>query len=142
MAVGRLQSPLYASEMSLLASNHFELHVHSLDQARGFYVDRLKLPLLQYTPAIQLLAVKAGEIRISIFADRTIEEVTAAAAAGGHLVLRTTNLEETVRTLGECGVALSGISEAPGFVRFVSTRDPSGNLIEIAQYLRDPLAAV
>jgi catechol 2,3-dioxygenase-like lactoylglutathione lyase family enzyme len=128
--------------MPLLASNHFELHVHSLDEARAFYVDQLKLPLLQETPAIHLLAVKAGEIRISIFADRTVEEVTAAAAAGGHLILRTPNLEETIRTLHEYGVSLSEVSEAPGFVRFVSTRDPSGNLIEIAQYLRDPLAAL
>ena len=112
-----------------------------MEEARAFYVDQLKLPLLQDTPAIKLLAVKAGEIRISIFADRTIEEVTAAAAAGGHLILRTQDLEETMRTLRENGVRLSEVSEAPGFVRFASTQDPSGNRIEIAQYLRDPLAA-
>lgn len=112
-------------QMPLLTSNHFEVHVHSLDEARVFYVDQLKLPLLQETSAIKLLAVKAGEIRLSIFADRTVQEVTAAAAAGGHLILRTSNLEETIRALREYGLPLSEISEAPGFVRFVSTQDPA-----------------
>lgn len=31
------------------------------------------------------------------------------------------------------------IFEAPGFIRDIATTDPDGNVIEIAQYLRDPL---
>ena len=46
---------------------HFELHVYDLEAARRFYVDQLGLPVLQETPAMNLLAVLVGRSRMSIF---------------------------------------------------------------------------
>jgi predicted enzyme related to lactoylglutathione lyase len=116
-----------------------ELRVRDLGAARRFYVDQLGLAILQDTPAIGLLALRAGTIRLSIFG-------TDAAPLGPgpiHLVLASLDLERTVQALAERGVGLLGpLIEAPGFCRYVQTRDPAGNLVEIAQYLRDPMAPV
>jgi hypothetical protein len=32
-----------------------------------------------------------------------------------------------------------GIKEAPGFIKFISTKNPDGNIIEIGEYLREPV---
>jgi catechol 2,3-dioxygenase-like lactoylglutathione lyase family enzyme len=119
---------------------HFEIHVHSLEAAKAFYVDVLGLEILQETPAIRLLAVKAGAVRISIFANATAADVEAASAAGGHVIFRTPQLAATIEKLRRADIGVPEVSEAPGFMRYVALRDPSGNLVEIAEYLRDPLA--
>ena len=56
-------------------------------------------------------------------------------------VLGTDDIEAAVDRLIGRGILFTGqVTEAPGFCRFVQTHDPDGNLVEIAQYLRDPLA--
>lgn len=122
---------------------HFEIHVHSLNEAKFFYIDALGLELLQDAPAIQMIAVKAGSVRISIFADATIDDIGGATAAGGHIIFRTMDIDATITRLRIAGVAVPDkIAEAPGFMRYIAVRDPSGNLLEIAEYQRDPLVAV
>ncbi len=123
-------------------SCHFGIHVHSLAEAHEFYVETLGFEILQHIPAINLLAVKAGNIRISIFADRAAHEIGVAANAGGQIIFRTSSLAATIDALKNAGMEIPSIQEAPGFMKFISLRDPSGNLIEIAEYLRDPLAAI
>ncbi|MBP6013466.1 MAG: VOC family protein [Alphaproteobacteria bacterium] len=118
---------------------HFGMHVHSLDAAREFYVGILKLSVLQDLPQIKLLALKAGDVRLSIRADVSMSEAEAASRAGGSIIFRTANLAETVSALQRSGVAVPPVSEAPGFMKFVTLRDPSGNLVQIAEYMRDPL---
>lgn len=116
---------------------HVELHVTNLDAARHFYVDQLGLAVLQETPAIRLLALRVGNLRVSIFGDAT----NPGGAGRVHLVLGTEDIEGTVDKLMRRGVTFAGpVADAPGFCRFVQTHDPDGNLVEIAQYLRDPLA--
>jgi catechol 2,3-dioxygenase-like lactoylglutathione lyase family enzyme len=122
-----------------LQLQHVELHVSSLKEAKDFYVTKLGLELLEERPELNLFAVKAGGVRLSVFGgyERTIPSKK---ATGTHLILRTSNLEETIATLKKRGVVLDGeIFEAPGFIRDIVTEDPDGNVIEIAQYLRDPL---
>jgi catechol 2,3-dioxygenase-like lactoylglutathione lyase family enzyme len=122
---------------------HFEIHVHSLDAANDFYVGKLGFEVLQHAPAIGLLAVQVGRTRISIFADALQTEVGASVRAGGHIIYRTLDLEATIDALRNVGIEVpEKISEAPGFMKYISIRDPSGNLLEIAQYLRDPLGKV
>ena len=117
-----------------LTTCHFELSVSDLDRARAFYVGGLGLEVLDEVPAIGLLAVRAGGVRLSMFADPDARAGTA------HVVFRTDDLDETVRVLGDRGVTFAGdIQLAPGFCRFVAAADPDGNLVEFAQYLRDPL---
>jgi catechol 2,3-dioxygenase-like lactoylglutathione lyase family enzyme len=121
-----------------LTSCHVELRVRDLPAARRFYVEQLGLAVLQETPALGLLALRAGGMRLSIFGDAA----TPVGAASVHLVLATPDLERTVHELAARGIDVDGMIEAPGFCRYVQTHDPEGHLVEIAQYLRDPLAPV
>ncbi len=117
---------------------HFGLQVASLDQARHFYVDALALTVLQDMPAMGLLAVRAGGVRLSIF-----EVPAPTLIPEGSIILRTDNLDQFVAVLADAGIAPEGhVHEAPGFMRYIILRDPSGNPIGIAEYQRDPLAAV
>ncbi len=118
---------------------HFTIHVHSIEAAKAFYVDQLGFEVLQETPANSLLAVQAGTVLLSIVADVSLPEVDAAAKAGAQVIFRTPSLEDTVEVLKEVGLQLSSVSEAPGFMKYVTLNDPSGNRVAIAEYLRDPL---
>ena len=50
---------------------HLEMHVRDLSAAKRFYVDQLGLGVLQETAAMNLLAVRVGGSRMSLFCDRT-----------------------------------------------------------------------
>lgn len=50
-----------------LELQHVEIHVSSLAEAREFYVRKLGLELIDDIPALNLIAVRAGGVRISIF---------------------------------------------------------------------------
>lgn len=75
-------------------------------------------------------------MRLSIFQNdqpRTLPE--------GSLILRSDDLDALLDALAKAGVAPEGgVREALGFMRHATLRDPSGNFVSIAQYLRDPLA--
>lgn len=120
---------------------HFGLHVHSLEAAEAFYVGLLGLSVLQRLPPAKLLALRAGAVRISIFYDSTVEEIREASRAGACIIFRTANLTEVISRLQTAGMIAPSILEAPGFMKFISLEDPSGNRIEIAEYLREPLIA-
>lgn len=121
------------------SSASFELHVRDLASARHFYVDQLGLPVLQETAAINLLAVRAGTARLSIFGDRTDRGET----GWTQFTLGTHDIDATITELRARGIAVHGQPiEAPGFMRFVIVRDPEGNTVGIAQYLRDPLVTI
>ena len=118
---------------------HFELHVRDLGAARRFYVDQLGLPVLQETPAMNLLAVLVGGSRMSIFGDRTD------GAGSGHsqIILAVDNIERAVTDLEAKGVQVSGPPVTAGaFLRFVTTHDPDGNTVAVSQYLRNAIAPV
>ena len=50
-----------------LEIQHVEVHVSSLEKAKAFYADQLGLEILDEMPELNLLALKAGNVRISIF---------------------------------------------------------------------------
>jgi catechol 2,3-dioxygenase-like lactoylglutathione lyase family enzyme len=120
---------------------HIELHVSSLEKAKDFYVNKLGLEILEEIPVINLLALKAGNVRISIFSGYESDMDRNPRNASSHFVFQTDDIELTYSELTAKGVVFDDkIREAPGFVRFLSTMDPDGNKIEFGQYLRDPLA--
>jgi catechol 2,3-dioxygenase-like lactoylglutathione lyase family enzyme len=122
-----------------LTIQHIEIHVSSLEKAKEFYVNKLGLEIIDEIPPLNLIALKAGNIRISIFAGYE-PPANSKRTTGTHIIFRTDNLEDTIETLKGRGVVfLDGIFEAPGFIRGIATADPDGNIIEIGQYLRDPL---
>jgi len=116
--------------------------VHSLEETRAFYVDVLGFELLQHLPAIRLMAVRVGGVRLSMLADVAKGEPESASRAGGSVIFRTDSLEKTIEALRARGVTVPAVAEAAGFMRFLTLRDPSGNLVQIAGYLRDPLRPV
>lgn len=112
-----------------------ELKTRSLTAARAFYVDQLGLRVVQEASAIKLLALTAGGLRLSIF-----ETDAAIADHAAHVIYRTDDLEKMRAELSARGVTFEGeVREAPGFMRYLVTRDPDGRPVEIAQYLREPL---
>jgi glyoxylase I family protein len=123
-----------------LQLHHVEIHVSSVEKAKEFYVTKLGLEILEEIPALNLLALKAGSVRISIFGGYEPDRDPFAKKAGTHIILRTDDIQKTKEELTKRGVVFKGeIFEAPGFIRDIATTDPDGNVIEIAEYLRDPL---
>ncbi len=120
-------------------SSHFGLHVRDLASARRFYVDQLGLTVLQDTPSMRLLAVRAGDVRLSIFGDRT----DTSGEGPCQIILATENLNAAITELEQRGLSpIHPPVEAPGFMTFVNILDPDGNRIGIVEYLRDPLAPI
>ncbi len=118
---------------------HFELHVRDLAAAKRFYVDQLGLPVLQQSEAMNLLAVRVGRSRMSIFGDRKDAE----GAGHSQIILAVTDIEQAARELDSRGLTLSGPPMTAGsFLRFVTVLDPDGNIVAISEYLRDPVAPV
>jgi catechol 2,3-dioxygenase-like lactoylglutathione lyase family enzyme len=124
-----------------LAVQHIEVHVTSVEKVRDFYVDKLGLQVLDDMPELNLLAVRAGQIRVSIFGGYEPKSDEDKRKCGSHLIFRTDNLERTIEVLSYRGVTFNNeIVEAGGFIRDIATTDPDGNVVEFAEYLRDPLA--
>jgi len=123
-----------------LTLQHVEIHVSSIPEAREFYIDKLGLKLLDETPELDLIAVRAGGVRISLFGGYERNQTPNSNHVGTHIILRTDDLEQTIEELEARGVAFRGeVVEAGGFIKDIETMDPDGNVIEIAEYLRDPL---
>lgn len=124
-----------------LSIQHCEVHVTSIGKVRDFYTNKLGLPVLDDMPELNLLAVKAGSVRLSIFGGYAPKAEGDEERCGCHVIFRTDDLEATIDELSARGVVFQGeFTEAGGFIRDIATTDPDGNRIEIAQYLRDPLA--
>ena len=86
------------------------------------------------------MALRAGDVRISVFGGFEPDVKRGQQKAGAHFVFRTVDIEATYKVLKSRGIIFEKeITEAPGFVRFLTTYDPDGNRIEFGQYLRDPL---
>lgn len=88
---------------------------------------------------MNLLAVCAGGVRLSIFGDRADQF----GAGPAQIILATDDLESTLSRLRDRGLSpVKPPAEAPGFMRFVNVLDPDGNSVGIVEYLRDPLAPI
>jgi len=119
---------------------HIEIHVSSLETAKAFYAGKLGLEVLEEIPVINLLALRAGQVRLSIFGGYEPNNGRDTKKAGAHFVFRTNDIDATYLELKAKGVVFDqGVMEAPGFVRYLTTHDPDGNTIEFGQYLRGPL---
>lgn len=122
-----------------LVLQHVEVRVSSLEAARRFYVDQLGLEMLDDLPALDMFAVRAGSVRISVFGGYE-PAVRNDRVGGTHLIFRVRDLDAAVKELTGRGVVFTGgVVEAGGFIRDRAAVDPDGNTIEFAEYLRDPL---
>ena len=82
-----------------LIIQHIEVHVTSIEKAREFYVNKLGLSVLDDMPNLNLLAIKAGNVRISIFGGFDPKNGKDNKKSGTHIIFRTQNLEKAIETL-------------------------------------------
>jgi predicted enzyme related to lactoylglutathione lyase len=123
-----------------LEIQHIEVHVSSLENAKDFYVTKLGLNIIEETPTLNQFSVKAGGVRVSIFAGYQKNIDANENITSTHIIFKTDDIVKVKNDLINKGVQLKGdIFEAPGFLKCITTADPDGNIIEIAEYLRDPL---
>ena len=116
---------------------HFELHVRDLAAAKRFYVAQLELPIIQETPSMNLLAVRVGNSRMSIFGNRADN----GGAGPSQIILAVGDIEQAVAEMEAKGIMVSGPPVTAGtFLRFVTTLDPDGNTVAISEYLRNAVA--
>lgn len=122
-----------------LEVHHIEIHVSSLENARIFYSGVLGLELIDDIPHLDMFAVRAGGVRLSVFGG--YEQLSGAdRACGAHVIFRVPDLALAIRELSNRGVVFTGdVVEAGDFMRDIATQDPDGNVVEFAEYLRDPL---
>lgn len=118
---------------------HFELHVRDLAAAKGFYVDQLGLPVLQETQSMNLVAVRVGKSRMSIFGNRTSE----GGPGPSQIILAVENIEQAVAEIEARGVKVSGPPVTAGtFLKFVTTLDPDGNVVAVSEYFRSAIGQI
>jgi len=118
---------------------HFELHVRDLAAARHFYVDQLGLPVIQETPAMNLVAVRVGNSRMSLFGNRT----DSAGPGPSQIILAVESIDQAIVAMEAKGITVSGPPVTAGtFLRFVTTLDPDGNTVAVSEYFRDAIAPV
>ncbi len=118
----------------MLSCNHISISCLDIERWFDFYANKLGLTLLHRWP--KMFAVRAGDVRISVFQSEEI-----ASSGNIEIILRTDDIETAKASVTNDGVALAqDIIEAPDFMRFFTLEDPDGNVIHIGQYLRDPLA--
>ncbi len=118
----------------MFTCNHISMSCSDIEQSFDFYVNMLGLTLLHRWP--KMFAIRAGEVRISVFQANEIST-----PGNVEIILRTNNVETAKNSITNSGITLTqDIVEAPGFMRFLSVKDPDGNVLHIGEYLRDPLA--
>ena len=86
---------------------------------------------------MKLLAVRVGNSRMSIFGNRPDE----GGAGPCQIILAVENIERAVAEMEAKGIQVSGQPITAGtFLRFVTASDPDGNVVGIAEYLRNAIA--
>ena len=122
-----------------LTCNHIAFRVSSLKKTKEFYVKKLELEILENTST--LLALKAGEVRLSFFEGYKKAVISSKNETGYNIILRTKNISSARNSLVKKKIKLvQDITEAPGFLKFITIKDPDNNIIHIGEYLSDPLA--
>ena len=108
-----------------------------INKAKDFYVEKLGLEILE--SAEHFFAVKCGDIRFSFFEGAKIFD-NKDDSTGVSIIFKTNDLQSTKAALISKDIILfEDITEAPGFMKHFSVKDPDGNLVFFGEYLKDPL---
>lgn len=121
-----------------LKLQHVVVRTTDINNAREFYLNKLGLEVLEN--AENFFAAKAGGVRLSFFGGYEKQEITEDAKTGFSLILRTGNLEETIKNARENGIKINGeVINIPGFHKFLEIEDPDGNILFFAEYEKEPV---
>ncbi len=125
----------FLGEKMIFECAQIVLNASDVSKAKEFYINKMGLEILEEHP--KSFAFRAGSVRYTVTPGG--KALTEQDPANASVIFGTTAIEIAVRTLKERGIEFSGeISEAPGFMKFVSFADPDNNQLMLGQYLRDP----
>ncbi len=120
-----------------LKCEHIGYNVSDLKAMKEFYVDKLGLELLDEKG--NFFAVRAGDVRFSFFGGAA-KYPQKDDSTGISVILRTDNIAGARDKIVSNGIKLNmDITEAPGFMKFISFEDPENNSVHVGEYLADPL---
>ena len=123
-----------------LKCEHIGFNVSDVKAMKDFYTNKLELELLDSQE--NFFAVRSGNVRFSFFGG-AVKYPLNDDSTGMSMILRTNNIADTREKIVSKGINLSmDITEAPGFMKFISFEDPEGNPVHIGEYLADPLKKI
>jgi predicted enzyme related to lactoylglutathione lyase len=104
---------------------------------REFYINKLGLDMLEEEE--HFFAAAAGDVRFSFFEGAKKYPINED-AAGISIILRCNDITKKRDEIVNKGIKLlSDITEAPGFMKYLTIEDPDNNIVHIAEYLREPV---
>ncbi|MBC7935806.1 MAG: VOC family protein [Rhizobacter sp.] len=92
------------SIISSLSIQRVEIRVSSLEAAKDFYTKKLGLQVIEEIPAIRLLALKAGSVRLPIFGGFRKQQARMDGETNTQVVFITNNIFETMIELQSRGL--------------------------------------
>jgi predicted enzyme related to lactoylglutathione lyase len=108
-----------------------------LKSMKDFYVNKLGLRLLEEEE--HFFAAAAGDVRFSFFEGAKKYPINED-SAGLSIMLRCNDIIKTRDEIAGKGIELlSDITEAPGFLKYITIEDPDNNIVHIAEYLKEPV---
>lgn len=120
---------------------HIVLNVADVRAAKNFYIHKLGLPVIEEYDGF--FAVRAGDIRFSVFENGVRRDPKADADAPAVVILKTADLDATMEELRSRGVEFEADArEAPKLMRYAPLLDPDGHRLYIAQYFGDVFGTV
>ena len=120
-----------------LKCQHVVFSMSDKKAMKRFYIDKLGLDLLEEEE--HFFAAAAGTVRFTFFEGAKKYPINED-ATGISIVLRCDDIGKTRKELvNESINLLSDITEAPGFMKYITIEDPDNNIVHIAEYLREPI---
>jgi len=120
-----------------LKCQHMVFSMSDKKAMREFYIDRLGLDVLEDEE--HFFAAAAGEVRFSFFEGAKKYPINED-ATGVSIILRCDDIAKKREEIINKGVKiLNDITEAPGFMKYLTIEDPDNNIVHIAEYLREPV---
>ena len=122
--------------------DHLVLTVASIDKTCEFYSRVLGMEVVHFGQGRTALVFGRQKINLHEVGREFVPRAARATAGSGDLCLISAKpLEEVIRHLDACGVAIIegpvAKTGATGAINSVYFRDPDGNLIEVSEYLDD-----
>ncbi|MEX2274231.1 MAG: VOC family protein [Actinomycetota bacterium] len=115
----------------IVGLDHVYYWTADMDVAVVFYRDVLGLELRR-RDGDAWAEFEAGDVRFALHGGRG-----AGIPTGGTAVFRVEDLDVARFTVEERGVRVEGTGEVEGLARFVTLRDPDGNVLQLIEYRRD-----
>lgn len=121
-----------------LRLQHAVVRVSSIAEAKDFYLKKLGLEVLE--EAANFFAAKSGNVRLSFFEGYEKTDNSVEVKTGVSLIFRVANLDDARKEFESKGILFIGdVIDIPDFHKFLEFEDPSGNVLFLAEYHKEPV---